>query len=659
MEKSAQSAAAHHNFLSKFSFAGFLITLGIVFGDIGTSPLYVMRAIVGQNIISEDLIYGAISCVFWTLTFQTTFKYVLLTLNADNKGEGGIFSLYALVRRRSKWLLLPAIIGGSSLLADGIITPPISVTSAIEGLLIIKPDIPVVPIVLVILTGLFIFQQFGTRVIGAAFGPMMFLWFAMLGVFGSMQLISHPGILKALNPYYAYELLTQYPGGFWLLGAVFLCTTGAEALYSDLGHCGRTNIRVSWIFVKVCLLLNYLGQGAWLLERKGEYLNNLHPFFHSIPSWFLLPGIIIATSAAIIASQALISGSFTLISEAIRLNFWPKIDIDFPTDMKGQLYVPSLNWILFAGCVGITLFFQESANMDAAYGLAITLTMMMTTILLAYYLKKKKVSYFFVVIFLVVFLSIELSFFVANLIKFKHGGWVTLFISSLLITVMWIWWKARKIKNKFTEFEPVDKYLPMLSDLCEDETVPKFATNLVYLTSADFKHEIETKIVYSIFNKQPKRADVYWFVHVHLMDEPYTIEYVVEELVPKKVFRIEFRLGFRVEPRINIFLRKVIEDMVNNNEVNVLSRYDSLKKYSIMGDFRFVVIDRILNYDFELSAWNKFIMRFYFLLKELGLSEEKAFGLDTSNVKVEKVPLIITKPRSVKMKRIQSRPFHH
>lgn len=655
----ADNKKGHHQFLNRFSFAGFLITLGIVFGDIGTSPLYVMKEIMAQKILSEQLIFGAISCVFWTLTFQTTFKYVFLTLNADNKGEGGIFSLFTLVRRKGKWLMIPAIIGGSSLLADGIITPPISVTAAVEGLQLINPDIPVVPIVIVILTALFIFQQFGTKVVGVAFGPMMMIWFAMLGAIGGVQLFSHPKILLALNPYYAYNLLTNYPEGFWLLGAVFLCTTGAEALYSDLGHCGRTNIRISWVFVKICLLLNYFGQGAWLMQRLGQTIGDANPFYHIIPESFLIPGIIIATIAAIIASQALISGSFTLISEAIRLNFWPKIDLDYPSDMKGQLYVPSLNWILYGGCIAIVLLFRESSNMGAAYGLAITLTMMMTSILLFYFLRKHKVNPILSWLFILVFLGIEGSFFVANIIKFEHGGWVTVLISSILIFVMWVWWKARKVKNKFTEFEKFDKYLPMLSDLCEDKTVPKFATNLVYLTSADKKNEIETKIIYSIFNKQPKRADVYWFIHVHLTDEPYTMQYSVDILVPQKVVRVEFRLGFRIEPRINVYLRKVIEEMVEKDEVNVMSRYDSLKKYNIMGDFRFVVIDRIFNYDVEQSAWEKFIMRFYFLLKELGLSEEKAFGLDTSNVKVEKVPLTIPRPRNLNIKRVIEHPPHH
>ncbi|MCC6683585.1 MAG: KUP/HAK/KT family potassium transporter [Bacteroidia bacterium] len=653
-----QHKKGHHQFLTRFSFAGFLITLGIVFGDIGTSPLYVMRAIMGTNSISEQLLFGAISCVFWTLTFQTTIKYVLITLNADTKGEGGTFALYTLVRRKAKWLMIPAIIGGSALLADGIITPPISVTSAVEGLQIRWPEIPVVPIVIVIITGLFIFQQFGTKIVGVAFGPIMMLWFSMLGGFGLWELVQYPSILKSLNPYYAYDLLVNYPQGFWMLGAVFLCTTGAEALYSDLGHCGRANIRVSWIFVKITLLLNYLGQGAWLTGHLGQTIGDKNPFYYIIPEWFLLPGIIIATLATVIASQAMISGSFTLISEAIRLNFWPKIDLDYPTDMKGQLYVPSLNWILYAGCIGVVLFFQESSKMEAAYGLAITLTMMATTFLLTYFLKKHKVPTPIIILFFLVFISIETSFFVANIVKFAHGGWVTFLISSMLVFIMWVWWKARKVKNKFTEFEKFDKYLPMLSDLCEDKTVPKFATNLVYLTSADKKNEIETKIVYSIFNKQPKRADVYWFIHVHLTDEPYTMQYSVDILVPQKVVRVEFRLGFRIEPRINVYLRKVIEEMVERDEVNVMSRYDSLKKYNIMGDFRFVVIDRIFNYDVEQSAWEKFIMRFYFILKELGLSEEKAFGLDTSNVKVEKVPLTIPRPRNLSIKRVIEQPHH-
>ncbi|MGZ5303886.1 MAG: KUP/HAK/KT family potassium transporter [Bacteroidia bacterium] len=641
----------HSSYLNKFTAAGALVTLGIVFGDIGTSPLYVMKAIIGTERISRDLVLGGISCVFWTLTFMTTLKYVLLTLRADNRGEGGILSLYALVRRRAKWLVFPAIIGASTLLADGIITPPISVTSAIEGLQINYPAIPVVPIVICIIIVLFAFQRFGTNVVGKLFGPMMVIWFSLLSILGITQIIQNPEVFKAINPIYTIKLLTL-PGGFWLLGAVFLCTTGAEALYSDLGHCGRKNIQGSWVFVKISLLLNYFGQGAWLLLHEGTFLEGRNPFYFIMPEWFLLPGIAIATSATIIASQALISGSYTLISEAIRLNVWPKVQIVYPTIQRGQVYIPSINLLLCLGCIGIVLYFKKSEAMEAAYGLAITMTMLVTTILLSFYLRVKKFPKLFIWIFFSLFLIIELSFLTANLVKFPHGGWVSLFISFILLTIMWIWFKSRKIKNRYIEFVKLDKHLPMLKELSDDNSIPKYATNLVFLTSADFPNEIEQKIIYSIFNKQPKRADVYYFVHVDVLDDPHTMEYTVDFLVPQKVIKIEFKLGFRVAPRVNLFFRKVVEELSRNNEVDIFSRYDSLRKHNIVGDFKFVVIERILNYDYSLSSYERFLMSGYGLLKQISLSEEKAFGLDTSSVVTEKVPLITVASTSPSLHRV-------
>lgn len=639
--------------LNRLSFAGLLISFGIIFGDIGTSPLYVMKAIIGEGaIINKDIVYGGISCVLWTITLQTTVKYVIITLRADNKGEGGIFSLYTLVRRKAKWLMIPAIIGGSTLLADGIITPPISVTSAIEGLTILYPDIQIVPIVMLIITALFVIQQFGTNVVGKAFGPIMFFWFAILGILGISQIVNHPEILKAVNPYYGYLLLTNNPGGFWILGAVFLCTTGAEALYSDLGHCGRQNIRVSWSFVKVTLLLNYFGQGAWLITQDGKILDS-NPFYTMMPEWFLIYGIGIATLATIIASQAMITGSFTLISEAVRLNFWPKVKINYPTDAKGQLYVPGINWMLWFGCMVVVLYFQESSKMEAAYGLSIIMTMMMSTILLIVYLLSRGFSRMFVGVFFLVYGTIELSFLVANLNKFTHGGWVTFLIACILFTVMWSWINARKIKNRYLKFSEIDDYLPILKELSVDESVPKYASQLVYLTGSNFTSEIESKIVYSIFQKKPKRADVYWFVHVDVDDEPYTTEYKVVHLVPGNVIRIEFKLGFRIEQKINVLFRKVVEELVKNKEVDIKSRYNSLNKHDIIGDFRFVVLEKKLSADNSLSLYEKFIMQIYFVLKKVSLSEEKGFGLDLSFVTIERVPLILTKTKDYELTRIK------
>jgi len=638
--------------MSKLSVAGLLVTLGIIYGDIGTSPLYVMKAIVAGKVISKDLIFGALSCVFWTLTLQTTVKYVIITLRADNNGEGGIFSLYALIRRRRPKLIFPAIIGGCALLADGIITPPISVASAVEGLRILNPDIPTIPIVLAIITTIFIIQRVGTNIVGKAFGPIMMVWFGMLAVLGVSSILQNPTIVKALNPYYAYNLLVNYPQGFWLLGAVFLCTTGAEALYSDLGHCGKHNIRVSWIFVKVALVLNYLGQGAFLLQFEGQDVTNLNPFYSLMPDWFLLTGIVIATSAAIIASQALISGSFSLISEAIRLNVWPKVTIKYPSEAKGQLYVPSANWMLWAGCVGVVLYFRESSNMEGAYGLAITIAMLMTTFLLANYLRKIHIPRWVAGSILLLYFFIEGSFLIANLSKFKHGGWVSLVLSVLFIAIMWIWFKGRKIKNRLTEFVNLKKYLPILHELSNDQSVPKFATHLVFLTSADHLMEVENKVIYSILQKQPKRADIYWFLHVHVDDQPYTMQYKVDIVVPQDVIKVEFKLGFKVEQKINFYFRKVVEELMKNGEVDVTSRYSSLSKANITGDFRFVVLKRHLSNENELSLYERLIMDGYFWLDKLSLSEEKAFGLDTSSVTIETVPMIIAPVKDFKLKRI-------
>jgi KUP system potassium uptake protein len=613
-----------------------------------------MKAIVGDDVISPMLIIGAVSCIFWTLTLQTTIKYVIITLRADNNGEGGIFSLYALIRRaKFRYLAGAAIVGGSALLADSIITPPISVSSAIEGLKRFNITVPTETIVIAIITMLFFIQQFGTKLVGRFFGPVMLIWFLMLGLFGFSNLLQNLEILKAINPYYAISLITKYPNGFWLLGAVFLCTTGAEALYSDLGHCGRQNIRVSWAFVKTCLLLNYFGQGAWLLNRNGFYLTDVNPFYELMPSWFLLPGIIIATAAAIVASQALISGSFTLINEAIRLNFGPKLKIIYPTDLRGQLYVPSVNWMLWLGCVGVVLYFKESSNMEAAYGLAIIITMISTTILLSFYLYIKKVSVIFIGFLVLLFGTVEISFLIANLSKFSHGGWITLMLSGFLMTLMTVWYMARKIKNRFVEFTKIEPYLPLIRELSKDMSIPKFSTHLVYLTSANRNDEIESKVIYSILQKLPKRSDVYWFLHVDVLDVPYKMEYKIITLANGRVIKIDFRLGFRVEPRINLMFRQVVQEMVENKEVDITSRYSSLNSRQVIGDFRFIVMEKFLSNDNDLPFMDKLIMDLYFIIKHFGLSEERAFGLDTSSVLVEKVPMVIQAPPKIKLQRVE------
>jgi KUP system potassium uptake protein len=649
---------------NKATAAGLLVALGIIYGDIGTSPLYVFNAIINGKAIDEFLIVGGLSCIIWTLTLQTTIKYVILTLKADNRGEGGIFSLYTLVRRQKKWLVIPAMLGGAALLADGMITPPISVTSAIEGLKQIPTfkdvtQLKVVYIVLGILAVLFFLQRFGSASIGKLFGPIMVIWFTMLAVFGVLHLTDYPAIFKAFNPYYAFKLLSQYTEGFWILGAVFLCTTGAEALYSDLGHCGRGNIRISWIFVKSCLILNYLGQGAWLLHTQGGNVisneiiqNGFNPFYGVMPEQFKLVGLVIATLAAIIASQALISGSFTLISEAIRLNLWPRMKINYPTEARGQLFIPGINNLLFIGCCGIVIYFQSASKMEAAYGLAITLCMLSTSVLFSNYLVSKRVPPFLIYVYLGVYISLEMCFLIANLEKFPHGGFIALIVGGALFGVMYVWYRSRKIKNRYVEFVRLEEYIPKLEELSNDLSVTKYATHLVYLTSANNPKEIEHKIIYSILSGKPKRADIYWFVHVDTLDDPYTCEYVVDHIIPNDIIRVEFRLGFRVAPRVNLMFKKVVEDLVANKEVNVTSRYESQQRNNVVGDFQFIVMEKFLSTDHELPFIEKIIMQLYFWIKEISLSEEKGFGLQQSNVVVEKYPLIVAPVSKLKMKRI-------
>lgn len=651
--------------INKVSAAGLVIALGIIYGDIGTSPLYVFNSIITDKVINEELILGTLSCIIWTLTLITTVKYVFMVLNADNKGEGGTFALYALVRRRKKWLAIPAMIGGAALLADGIITPPISVTSAIEGLkelpsMVGMPQNTIIIIVVSILVVFFAMQQFGTENIGKLFGPIMFTWFTMLAILGILHISDHISILKALNPYYAINFLTHYKGGFWLLGAVFLCTTGAEALYSDMGHCGRNNIKVSWIYVKICLLLNYFGQGASLLLNHENVLVNaqtkaalgINAFYDLMPSWFILFGVIIATSAAIIASQAMITGSFTLISESLRLNLWPKMKVKFPSNEKGQIYVPGINTLMFVGCIGVVLYFRESSKMEAAYGLAIVITMMATTILFSNYMVLKRNKSTLIYVFLIVYLIIEFAFLLALMQKFLHGGYITLLLAGLMFCTMYVWYRSRKIKNRYVEFVRLKHYIPQLKQLSEDVSISKYATHLVYMTSANNATEIEHKIIYSILNKKPKRADIYWFVHVEVLDEPNTCEYSVEHIVPNDVIRVEFRLGFRVEQKINLMFKKVVQDLVENKEVDFTSKYETLQNQTMTGDFQFVVLEKFLSHDNELPFFERVIMKIYFWLKEISLSEERGFGLDTNNVTVEKFPLIVAPVSNLKLKRI-------
>ena len=638
-ESTEISAACNHN---KVSLWGLLITLGIVFGDIGTSPLYVMKAVLhtGET-IDQRTILGALSCIIWTLTLQTTIKYVCVALRADNNGEGGILALYALLRRlKSKWIYILAIIGASTLLADGIITPAITVTTAIEGLESISPHLPVIPITLAIITIIFFVQRFGTESIGKSFGVFMLLWFLLLGIVGIISITSYPLILKAFNPYYAALLLAKSPQWFLILGAVFLCTTGAEALYSDLGHCGRKNITISWAFVKTMLILNYLGQGAWVLSHV-QTASTVNPFFSIMPQSMLFFAIIMATGAAIVASQALISGTFSILSEAMNLHFWPRMRIKHPTQVKGQLYIPVINLAMYIGVVLIILLFRDSSHMEAAYGLAITITMLMTTLLLGFYLHTKGVSRLIMILFIGAYCTIEGIFLAANLSKFLAGGWCTMLIGGILFLMMYVWIRAIKIRNHYISSKPLDDYYQIISDIKADMSIPKYASNLVYINHASKEGTVDDKLVYSIINKQPKRADHYWLINMDFVDTPDTLEYDCKVLIPNTIYNITMHIGFRIEPRVSLYLRQVVEDLVASKKVDLTSNYPSLRKNGISGDFRFIIIHRVYYPENSVNRQQNLLMNFYALISKIGIDEPKALGLDTSMVMVERVPLII------------------
>lgn len=638
-------SVSHHS----LSLLGVLVSLGIVYGDIGTSPLYVMKAIIGASShLDEEYIIGAVSCIIWTLTLQTTIKYVCIALRADNRGEGGILALYALVRKRGKpWLYLIAALGAGTLVADGVITPAITVLSAVEGLKVYEPDTPILPIAITILAVLFFVQQFGTKAIGRLFGPIMFLWFTMLGVAGILHVGSHLSILRAFNPYYGISLLATHPEWFLVLGAVFLCTTGAEALYSDLGHCGKGNIRVSWAFVKSMLILNYLGQGAWIINHPQAIHPDTNPFYAIIPPGWLPFAIALATLAAIVASQALISGSFTIFSEAMNLKFWPRQKIKYPTDVKGQLYIPFVNGGLFLLCIVVILLFGSSGNMEAAYGLSITVTMLMTTVLLGVFMQQHRWNKALIGIAMITYIGIESVFLVANLAKFMHGGWVTMLLAGSIFAVMYIWYNAHRIRSVFVLKRDIRDYFSVIADIKADETIRKFATNVVYLSKLPGKYEVEQKVLYSIINKRPMRADHYILLHVDYQDQPSTLEYDFHELLEGTIYKINLRLGFRVQPLVNVYLRQVIEDQVAQGRFSIRSGFPSLRKHHITGNFIFLLIHRIYTNTNMLSAHQKFVMSAYHQLSRMKQNIRDAMGLDTSNVLCENVPM------SLKMRKVE------
>jgi KUP system potassium uptake protein len=627
---------------TKVTAASLLVTLGIVFGDIGTSPLYVMSAIFSKNVITEALVLGGLSCIFWTLTLQATFKYVWLTLRADNHGEGGILSLYSLIKRIApQWLIYVAMLGCAALLADGMITPAISLTASIEGLKTLTDTVPVLPIVIVILVGLFTFQQFGTDKIGKSFGPIMLVWFSMLSVLGLVALNENLEVLKAVNPVYAYNILTSHPGAWVIVGAVFLSVTGAEAMYADLGHVGKTNIRITWIFVKSALLINYFGQGAWALtEMNGQILDGVNPFFELMPRWFVATGVVIAACASVVASQALISGSFSLINEAIKLETWFRVQILYPSKHRQQVFIPMINHILFVGSVTIVLYFQTSLAMEAVYGMALNFTMLSTTLLLVFYLRKKlHWDWIRVIGLTLIFLLVEISFLAANVHKLAHGAGFTMLLMIFFISIMVIHYLAKHVLLRKKKFVDIHQYEDIITDVSNDMDIPKYATNIVYLTSAFSVHRMEKQILKSIYQKQPKRADAYWLLHFNETEVPFQQEYNFYEIIKGKIFRIDFNLGYKVKPNVREMFSNAIEELSAKGAVNLQNRYESLRKHNISADFLFIVMRNTFNLDSDSPISEIFLLNAYSLLQRIEEPPEQYLGIDRNSLLVEFIAL--------------------
>jgi KUP system potassium uptake protein len=639
--------------LHKVSAFSLLMTLGIVFGDIGTSPLYVFTAITEGRNFDTLLVLGSMSCIFWTLLIIATVKYIYFALNADNQGEGGIFALYARLRAtKSKWIIYPALVGCATLISDGFITPAISISSAVEGLDILYEGIPTLPIVCGIVSGLFLIQQFGTKKIGGLFGPIMLLWFLTLGILGSLQLFQNPEVLRAVNPMYAFRFLIQYPDALWILGAVFLCTTGAEALYSDLGHCGKRNIRITWSFVLVMLLLNYFGQAAYCLSiADGASVKSV--FYATVPNGFLPYVIGIATIATIVASQALITGIFTLVNEAIKLKLWTNLKVKYPTTHKGQVYIPFINYFLLAGCLVVILIFRESTNMESAYGLAITIDMLMTSLLLGYLmLTQAKHKAVWILPVFMVFFVVEGTFFASNLNKIVHGGWFTLLLASLLFLLLYFYHRAKGIRTRVTEYKKTQDVVPLLDYVIHNETLPYIASNLVYPTRSSRFNFIDVTIMHSLFHRQPKRAGIYWFLHIDITDEPYGVSYKVHTIIPKKSFYVKLAMGFKEPHLIDVMIKKVHKELARTGEIQGDNVFFGASDLSVPPDFKYILINSRVATDNHLSLKEMFAIRVYRLLKSIGLSAMEDFGLDPTNSIEEKIPINVAKIEKLQVHRI-------
>ena len=647
------------DYKEKFGMGMFLVALGIVYGDIGTSPMYVMKSIVEGNggiaQVDREFIVGSLSLIIWTITLLTTIKHVLIALRADNHGEGGIFALYSLIRHCGKWLILPTMIGGCTMLADGVLTPAVTVTTAVEGLRSIEAmdaflgsgQAVVIVIALAIISLLFIIQRSGTSSIGKLFGPVMMVWFLFLGITGLWLSLGDLSILQALNPVYAIKILFSPDNkeGFLILGSVFLCTTGAEALYTDMGHVGRNNIFISWPFVKICLILNYMGQCTWIIQNQGnpviQAIEDLNPFYMMLPEPLRPVAILLSALAAIIASQALISGSYTLVHEAASLDLMPHLNVQYPSDTKGQIYIPFVNNILWFFCALVVLYFQSGSRMENAYGLAITISMLMMTVMFCVYIGVVHKQRIAAVIFTVVFFALEGVFFISSLGKFMAGGYVAIIISLAILFIMICWYRGTQIEQAQNIFLQMREHLQDIKDLQMDITIPLCSHNMVYLVKGNESEKIDRDILYSILDKDPKRADAYWFISVNTTDDPYQKNYEVETYGTDYIFRVNLYLGFKVKPSVNIYLRQVVHDLLATGELPKQDKRHSIYGPSDVGSFKFCMIRKMMPKEGDIGAADDLLLRAKYTIRLLGGSPLQWFGLETSNLIIEYVPLFL------------------
>ncbi len=646
----------------KISLGMCIVTMGVVYGDIGTSPLYLAQSFVsgqgGIRYVDRTSVLGMLSLLFWSITLITTVKYVLIAMRIDNRGEGGIFALYSMVKRFAKWLWIPAMIGGAAFLADSVLTPAVSISSAVEGLktlrafenvFTVNPQLTLA-ITVIIIVILFAVQSRGTERIGRVFGVVVAIWFTFMAVVGIIAIGKDWSIFAALNPWYGLEYLLNLNGanraGLAIMGTVFLATTGAEALYSDMGHVGRGNIYATWPFIFICLIFNYFGQGAWMIRNQSNKAlwsaPNVNPFFQTINPTLRYVAVILSVAAGVIASQALITGAFTMVSEATGLNWMPHLQVRYPARTRGQLYIPTVNFVLCAATLVVLMIFQNSERITNAYGLALTVTMITTVVLLMAYMWYAQKRRVLALIFGVVFLAIQSLFFISSLSKFFTGGWFTTILTIVIFTIMYTWDTGTRIERSQRRHMLPEDFLPALNILHKDKSVPLYADNLVYLTSDRELRRLDTDIFYSIFADHPKRAHAWWAVSVQVTDAPYTREYSVENFGTDFLFRVRMRLGFKVNQNVSTYLHQIMHELIDQGTLPPQETiYPKVDNDPQIGTINYVLIHKALMPESKVDVRGALSLRIKYAIRHMAGSPVKWFGLAAFNPRIEVQPLFV------------------